>query len=333
MRKLKFLSVFVLLALLLSAGLSEGRAQEPVPYTTSDAKTLAYILDLLRRWGYEETYDETNYEKIKEEMRSLSAEETRLLLYLDAAVMQIFYPEGQDSPTVSSATQNYLLDLARRTLYDEIRPATDELKMLSEDEQRLFEDLLFAVQEVASGRGDFLLPGDEVKIIEVILATSEARGMSFIDIAETFSETELKAFLHSADIEIVPEETKIRGEWFLSRCPPGYAECTQVSFPLNTYRAQCTGFECVNASNFDRASNSNCELLGCDYRIQFFTTGVWKGIDGNTRKADCVADDAPHGLREEGGIWQRMDVSCGFGKATWCRTNGSYLREHLLLEP
>ncbi len=55
MRKFKFLSVFVLLSLLLSAGLSGGISQEPVPYTTSDAKTMAYILDLLRRWGYEET--------------------------------------------------------------------------------------------------------------------------------------------------------------------------------------------------------------------------------------------------------------------------------------
>jgi hypothetical protein len=338
MRRVRFLSVFVLLALLLSVGLGVGMAQGPPPSGTSgtlDPQTQEYVLDLVRRWAYKETYDEADSEKIREEVRALSIEEAHLLCYLNSAIGDLFYPYGGPvEPVVETPRQNYLLDLARRALYErKSKSVRDEIEALSGDEQQLYTNLVTAIQEIVAGRGaSYLashLPDHQVMNVKLAEQVMEATGKNWLGMSQAELEDVLLDLVRHGKFEpddFGPRDRENKSS-ILRGCPPGYAECTVASFPRNTYRTDCAGQWCVNASGFDRASNDACELIACDYRVWFY--GTWgRGIDGNTVPSDCVANDAPHGL----GGSSRSEVSIGWGTATGCGVfSGDYLVDHMLL--
>jgi glycine/D-amino acid oxidase-like deaminating enzyme len=210
MRKVKFVSVLVLLALLLGIGLGVGTAQEPPPSSTSetlDPQTQEYVLDLVRRWAYKETYDEADSEKVREGVRALSVEEARLLLYLNSAIGNLFYPYGGPiEPVVETSRQNYLLDLARRALYEGTSESVgDEIEALSGDERQLYTNLVTATQEIVSGRGaSYLashLPDHRMMNVKAAEEVMEATGKNWLDMSQAELEDVLLNLIRQGKFE------------------------------------------------------------------------------------------------------------------------------------
>ncbi len=333
MRRMRLVSACALLAMLVSSGLGMGAVQSaPSEVMSSEMSTNSmgelqsqkHVLDLVSRDLYEEVDDSVSA-KIKEEIRVLSAQEARLFAYLTCAIQLLGFPE--DNPSFSDSVvpplrQKHVLDLAGRAVYDEpLESVADEVEALSQDERRLFADFVTAIREIGvSGKGASYLPDHHVKVIETLLTLAEAHGISIIDLPNVLSDTEIKAALQDMERDSS-----------ITACPPGQTPCTYIPFTGETYRASCAS-GCVTGSGVDRVTEdpSGCEPIGCDYRVWFSTSWPWRGIDGVTSKADCVADKGPHAHR----YTSRTEDEFGFGTVTYCLIfTSDYLRQNMRVQP
>ena len=336
MRQVKLVSVFVLLIMLLGIVPDVVLSQElPVravlssaPSTTTiEPQVQKHVLSLARRFLYEDVDDQARA-SILDDIRALSDDEARLFMDFVFAIQTIGFPE--DNPSFSDSVvrpqrQAYVLDLASRAIYDEVDSETsrriqEEIEALSIDEHQFLAHLAAAIQSIGfpDPNAPYVLPEYYLKTRETLLALAEANGVSFIDL--NLSDTEITAALLDATRESA-----------IASCPPGYVTCTYISFTGATYRATCAGGGYITGSGYDQITEdpSGCKLVGCDYRVWFFTPSDCRGIDGVTTAADCVADRGPHAHRWIG----RTDDEFGFGTVTGCLIfSGDYLRQNMRVQ-
>lgn len=336
MRKVRWVLVFVLLVMLLGTVPDVALSQEPLvkavsssaPGTTTIAPHVQkHVLSLAGRFLYEDVDDQARA-SILDDIRALSEDEARLFMDFVFAIQMIGFPE--DNPSFSDSVvrpqrQAYVLDLASRAIYDEVdnetsRRIQEEIEALPIDEHQFLANLAAAIQSIGfpDPNAPYVLPKYYLKTREALLTLAEANGVSVVDL--NLPDTEIKAALLDA-----------KAESPIASCPPGYAMCTYISFTGTTYRGYCTGGGCITGYGYDRITEdpSGCELAGCDYRVWFFTPSDYRGIDGVTAAADCVADRGPHAHRWIG----RTDDEFGFGTVTGCLIfSGDYLRQNMRVQ-
>lgn len=333
MHKTRLVARLILLAILVSTGLVVGRAHESQSEAALSSAPIAgmaepqiqnHVLDLVSRGLYEELDDGASAQ-IKEEIRVLVPKEARMFAYLICAIQLLGFPEGDSSfsdSVVPPHRQKHVLDLAGRAVYEGTpESVADEIETLSSDERRLLTDFVTAIQEIClSGKGASYLPDHHVRVIETLLSLAEAHGISIIDVPNVLSDAEIEAALLGGE-----KDSSIES------CNPPWVSCNYIPFTGQTYRASCTS-GCVTGSGVDTVteSASGCELIACDYRVWFSTAWPWRGIDGVTTTADCVADKWPHAHRYAG----RTEDEFGFGTVRGCLIfSGDYLRKNMRVQP
>jgi len=239
-------SVFLLLLLLLGAGLDVTLSREPLveavlssaPNTTTiEPQVQKRVLNLAGRFLYEEVDDQARA-SILDDIRALSDDETRLFMDFVFAIQAIGFPE--DDPAFSDSVvrpqrQAYVLDLASRAIYDEVDDETsrriwEEIEALSTDEHQFLVNLAAAIQSIGfpDPNAPYILPEYYLKTRETLLTLAEANGVSIVDL--DLSDAEIKAALLDVQAESV-----------IGSCPPGYVTCTYISFTGTTYRGYCNG--------------------------------------------------------------------------------------------
>jgi hypothetical protein len=293
------------------------RAQEAP--TTIERDRQEHLLELAVHGNYDQC-DADCYEAYKEEVNALPVDEARLFLYLNHVIQDTGSPDDEAVPTQADRErQRHVLGLVIRTLYDDSFDSQGkEVQALSATEYQLYSDFLAGIEAVMSDKVPELSDIDRLVMETKLQLAGEGQGI--FDIPLDIWEAALK--------DAVLQQMESQGRPSVRSCDPWEATCQVVSFPYNTYKTSCSGW-CISGSGFDRASNEECELLGCDYRVWFYTPEPWNGIDGNDAQGTCVANAAPHGMR-----WNsRSEVSCGFGTVSSCAiTSGSTLAAKLRLE-
>jgi len=160
MHLLRLLSIFALPALLLGITLGAAMGQEaPLRLTDSaDGPILPpqaqrRVLHLVIR-SYEEVDDATSA-AIKDELRALTRDETRLLLNFSFVIQTITSaadPANAES-MVPISRRRYILGLIEHALYDDVtsNQLQAEIASLSKEEHDLYLKLSDAIQRVGAG--------------------------------------------------------------------------------------------------------------------------------------------------------------------------------------
>jgi hypothetical protein len=196
MRKVKFVSVFMLLALLVGAAFGVGVVQGSPPGAGEalDSQTQEYVLSLVIRALYEEG---APYVELEETLSALSLEEARLFMLLSATIQRLGFPE--DAPNlfvVPPDRQQDLLRLTRRALYSD-EPVKDEVDALSDDERKLYTDFAAAIEGITSGQAAAYVSELDQLTIEAMLTLMEEHDVGMLEVPES----ELMEALKEASLE------------------------------------------------------------------------------------------------------------------------------------
>lgn len=195
----------------------------------------------------------------------------------------------------------------------------DYLEDLSDIERQLYFTLLDAVHELLlTGNSPYVSSAEELAS-DAMLEIYASEIIGLINIPSDKLEQKIQ--------EIQQDRNSA-----LAACPIGQVSCSTFSVNASTvYRATC-GTTCLSASGFDRASNEECELGACDYRVWFYgRSSAISGIHGTTGAMNCLAQKAPHGRVYS---INRTEVSFGFGDTTTCLIfSGGALVSNMRLTP
>lgn len=226
MRKVKFVSVFMLLALLVGAAFGVGVVQGSPPGAGEalDPQTQEYVLSLVIRALYEEG---APYVELEETLSALSVEEARLFMLLSATVQRLGFPEDASNLfVVPPDRQQDLLRLTKRDLYSD-EPVKDEVDALSEGERRLYTDFATAIEGITSGQAAAYVSELDQLAIETMLTLMEKHDVGMLEVPES----ELMEALKEASIERDAPASDKGDASSPQSCGVGEVPCATTDFP------------------------------------------------------------------------------------------------------
>ncbi len=184
MRKVKFVSVFMVLALLVGAAFGVGVVQGSPAGTGEalDSHTQEYVLSLVIRALYEEG---APYVELEETLAALSVEEARLFMLLSATVQRLGFPEDASNLfVVPPDRQQDLLRLTKRALYSN-ESVKDEVDALSDGERKLYTDFATAIEGITSGQAAAYVSELDQLTIEAMLMLMEKYDVGMLEVPES----------------------------------------------------------------------------------------------------------------------------------------------------